>query len=75
MNQETKLDLIYCALVGSELTKDGGLIKDVQDMKKEFKIFRDRAIKSAVYVKVLWLCAGVAGTGIFTIIVEHLSKK
>lgn len=66
-----KLDQMYYALLGNELTKDGGLIgriiqleKDVAVLEQKTETLERERNKSDIYVNILWAAGGVICTGI-----------
>lgn len=75
---EGKVDSIYTALMGSDLTKDGGLIGRVNDIEVKFdlKVKSDEAFRSSL-IRLFWFAFGIGcGSGIisnylFTIL-KHL---
>jgi hypothetical protein len=82
MTIETKMDKIYYALVGNELSQDGGMIQGYRDTREDVKTIKsvlekmkERAIKSSLQVNILWLCAGGLGMAIVSIITDHIFKK
>lgn len=80
-NMEKKVNQIYQALIGSDLAKDGGLIKRVIDMEVEIETLRiklekqtQQDQKTELYVKIMWAMAGVIGSGLVGYIIHSLSK-
>jgi hypothetical protein len=76
-----KVDKIYVALLGSELSKDGGLIQRVVDAEAEILVLRrdleeqkDKESKTALYIKIIWGMAGVIGAGAIEYLISHLGK-
>lgn len=75
---EKKIDSIMVALMGSELTKDGGLIGRVNDIEVKFdmKVKSDEDFRNSL-VRLFWFAFGIGcGSGIistylFTIL-KHL---
>lgn len=76
-----KLDQVYYAMLGSELTKDGGLIgriiqleKDVAVLEQKTESLERERNKSDIYVKILWAAGGVICTGILGYILSIAFK-
>lgn len=74
-----KVSLMYHALVGNEITKDGGLIQRVTDIESDLKKqeqrmdqFHDKLTMLKVYEKVLWLTAGGIISGIIGYLINHV---
>lgn len=75
---EKKIDSIMFALMGSELTKDGGLIGRVNDIEVKFdmKVKSDEAFRNSL-VRLFWFAFGIGcGSGIISTylfsILKHL---
>lgn len=78
---ERKVDKLFVALLGSELTRDGGLVKRVEEGEKELDGVREMLTtrlqkveltnkKIAAYVKILWFLAGTIATAMFVIVIK-----
>ena len=72
-----RLELLYAALVGNEISKDGGLVADISEHKvgmMELSKRMDRLEKSdakkSIYVNIIW---GAAGAIIY-MIAQHFIK-
>lgn len=74
-----KVSLMYYALVGNEMTADGGLIKRVRDVestqekhKTRMDDFDNQLIKMKLYEKLLWLAGGGLAAAVLNFIIGHL---
>lgn len=72
-----KLEMVYAALVGNEIAKDGGLVKDISNQREEIakltkrvEKVEQRESKRQLYVKIIY--AGVVGIIIY--IFTHIFK-
>jgi len=72
-----KLEMVYAALVGNEIAKDGGLVKDISNQRDEIanltkrvEKVEQRESKRQLYVKIIY--AAVAGIVIY--IFTHIFK-
>jgi hypothetical protein len=52
-----KLDKLYISIVGSELSKDGGIFKRIEDVEKEVEVLVQKKYEQ----KIAWVAMGVAG--------------
>lgn len=77
----SKVDELYSALIGSRVTKDGGLVKRVQEQEQDLEEFKvsmtlrmesleKQKIKTAAYVHILYAAAGAVAMAIFTLIIK-----
>lgn len=76
---ENKMDKLYLALMGSDLTNDGGLVKriidlevEVEKLKTEVEKDRKARIKTEVYVYFLWAVGGGLVVTIVSRVIELL---
>lgn len=74
---KARLSEIYVALMGSDISKDGGIVKRLQanEIKIEtFETLIDKAerkiIRVALYVKILWGAAGAVAMAMFALIIK-----
>ncbi|HXS58997.1 MAG TPA: hypothetical protein VN726_22895 [Hanamia sp.] len=72
-----KLEMVYAALVGNEISKDGGLVADIAGQQKQILRLKERIekveakeTKRQLYVNIIW----AAVTGIIVLILSHLFK-
>lgn len=79
---KNKMDKILVALMGSDLSKDGGLVgrildleKNQESLEKEIAQIKKEKVKTELYVKVIWALIGAFGSGIFSYILTLLFKK
>ncbi|HEY4207971.1 MAG TPA: hypothetical protein VGM31_14205 [Puia sp.] len=79
---KNKVDKMYYALLGNELTEDGGLIRRVGESEKEIALLHDRIdqlerknIKGELYLNWLWGLAGFVLSSGFSALIYHLFKK
>jgi len=76
-----KLTILHNALVGSELTSDGGLIKRIIESEGDLDKLREKIYKLekrddslALYVRIIWaLVSGVVAT-VGTLLISHFMK-
>jgi hypothetical protein len=68
-----KLEMVYAALVGNEIAKDGGLVADIAGQQRQISRLKERIEKveknetrKHVYINILWAVAGVVATFVLT---------
>ena len=77
------LDKVYNALVGSELGKDGGLVKRLYQAEQELAILKEKVetietdngkevLKTDIYRKLTFFLAGTVVTAIIGILVKKI---
>lgn len=78
----TKMDTVISALMGNDLTKDGGLVGRIIDLEKSVAVMEEKIeklenekSKSEIYVKILWAAGGVVCTILLTILLNYIFKK
>lgn len=71
-------DRLLVALIGDDITKSGGIVQRLNDhdteldkLKKEIEQMKKDAVKQELYVRTLWLAAGVIATAIFNVFLKH----
>lgn len=76
------LNEVHTALVGNQMTRDGGLIQRVIDSESEVEKLKLRILelesknsKTEFYVKVIWTLAGGMATLVFTFILKLIFKQ
>jgi len=76
-----KVDDVHQALIGSELSKDGGMVKrllycesEVENIKNQINSIEKQHEKLAFYLKIIWGLGGVVLTAIVGFIFTHLIK-
>jgi hypothetical protein len=69
-----KLEMVYAALVGNEIAKDGGLVADIVSQQKQILRLKERIekveareSKRQLYLNIIWGAVGV----IITLIITH----
>lgn len=81
---EIKLTLhkVHTAIVGSELSKDGGIVKRLSDVEsliddyeKRLIVQEKKQIKYNVYTIIMWVCAGGIGMAIFSYVMLLVFHK
>lgn len=77
-----KFDKVLYALIGNELTKDGGIISRVISLEEKLKIaeaelreLKNTAAQNAKHLKWLWGVGGGAATVLTSSIIEILKNK
>lgn len=77
-----QMDRLETALLGSDLTKDGGLVgriieleKDVAVLEEKIEKLENEKSKSDIYVKILWAAGGVVCTIFLTILLNYIFKQ
>jgi hypothetical protein len=72
-----KLEMVYAALVGNEIAKDGGLVADIAGQQKQILRLKERIekveakeSKRQLYVNIIW----GAVSAIIALIVTHFFK-
>jgi hypothetical protein len=73
-----KLELVYAALTGNEISKDEGLVGEIKQQKLELQkltirveIMETKERKRQIYVNIIYAAVGV----IMTVIFEYFIKK
>ncbi len=77
-----RLEVVYNALVGNEITKDGGLVKTVIEQKAEIMLLNDRieAVEKQEdsrqqLIKIIWAIGSFLAAMILTLIVSHYFRQ
>lgn len=77
-----KTHQLYFALMGNELTKDGGLIAmilkvevDALHLSDKIQIIENREDRKNFYISVIWAFAGTIFGGILTALITYFLKK
>lgn len=68
-----KVNDVHQALIGSPLSKDGGMVQRLQECEQNVEELRDKIVaiemnheKSALYLKIIWGLGGVVLTALIT---------
>ena len=76
-----KLEMVYAALVGNEIAKDGGIVADIMHQSEQLKKLAERVqkveereSKRQVYVRIIYACVAMIVTLVGTYIFNHLFK-
>jgi hypothetical protein len=76
-----KLAEMYTALMGSSLTKDGGLVNRVIESENQIELLTLRITeieknghKHKLYLSIIWAIGGAIGTSIILAIISHFIK-
>ena len=76
-----KLEMVYAALVGNEIAKDGGIVADIMHQRDQIKELAERVqkveereSKRQVYVRIIYACVAMIVTLVGTYIFNHLFK-
>ena len=76
-----KLEMVYAALVGNEIAKDGGIVADIMHQREQIKELAERVqkveereSKRQVYVRIIYACVAMIVTLVGTYIFNHLFK-
>jgi hypothetical protein len=67
---ESKVNKMLIALMGSDLTNDGGLIKRIDVMEKRIEKISEAQVKLEIYQKLLWVGAGA----ILLLVIQQIFK-
>lgn len=77
-----KTHQMYFALMGNDLTKDGGLISRIIKVEGKIAIIDEKMIeidkrddRKSFYLSVIWAFVGVISGGIFTSLITYFLKK
>jgi hypothetical protein len=80
-NINKKVDKMYYALMGSEITKDGGLIArivksetSIDILKDEIELLKNRNTKFEVYQRIMWSSLGGVVSMVFAYVINLLIK-
>lgn len=78
---KSKLAEMYTALMGSSLTKDGGLVSRVLDSEHQIERLTTRiqnieknSEKHKQLIQIIWTASGAVGGGIVIAIISHFLK-
>lgn len=81
-NMRVTLDAVHNAIVGSSISKDGGIVGRLIDAEEKLDTLEDRVIsaegkqiKYGLQTKVMWTCLGGVGMAIFAYLVQFIFKK
>lgn len=85
-DMKTKMDQIVVALMGSDLTKDGGIIARINwlegqqeklqvQLDAEVAALKAASSKQQIYQNILWAMAGAICTGIFAFVMKNILTK
>lgn len=76
------LEEISTALLGSKLTKDGGLVRRIDDLEhraeeleEKIEEHEKRTTRMEIYQKIMWTCTGGASVLLVKFILEIIFKK
>lgn len=68
---DTKLTQVVDALLGNSLTKEGGLVNDYKNLKREVKILQDKvAVQESFKSKILW---GISIITIIALVLKYIA--
>lgn len=80
-NINSKVDKMYYALMGSDITKDGGLVarvvkgeQKIETLKDEVEEIKKKNAKIEVYQRFIWGAVGSSVTLMFTYVINILIK-
>jgi hypothetical protein len=80
-SMKLKMDILHNALVGSELSADGGLIKRIVEAEKEVVDLERRVLSlekkennNSLYVKLIWGLVSAGFATVATLIISHFLK-
>lgn len=62
------------AVVGSPVTKDGGLVKRIEDLENQVEDLKTKFIKNDIYLRWIWALGGFAGSALFTYVLKIIFK-
>ena len=72
-----KVDSMFFALVGSEITKDGGIVNENKELKFELSLIKRKVeelekkdVRRGVYITLVWM----ALTAFITILIQRFLK-
>lgn len=72
-----QVDKMYTALIGNEITQDGGLVGQIKNIDHRQNKLDERMgkmektiIKMAVYIKLFWASIGSTATAVFSLIIK-----
>jgi hypothetical protein len=70
----SRVQLVYNAITGNDLTKDGGMVQDIRELRElcrrqgeRIETLEKKEVAKSLYVKILWLALGA----IVTLILKH----
>jgi len=77
-----QVDKMYLALMGSDIAKDGGLVRRIEDLEKnveeiktDLTVIKADASKSRWHVNVMWGASGAVAMALFSLLLSYLFKK
>lgn len=65
-----KINQLYVALVGDDISKDGGLVERINELEKLVEIVEKRSIRTAMYVKWLWGTGGAVIMAAYSLFIK-----
>lgn len=78
---KTKIDELFTALMGSRLTKDGGLVSRLERLEDENEKLREKIeemekkdVKSDTRLNIIWAIIGFAGAALGNYLISLLKK-
>lgn len=70
-----KIDEVYFAIIGSPISKDGGLIKRINETERTIDIWDKKMQKISLKTNILWTLVGMVGAAFVKIVYDILIKK
>lgn len=77
-----RMEEISVALLGSNLTKDGGLVKRIaelelrsEELEEKIREHEKKTARMEIYQKIMWTCTGGAAVLLVKFILEIILKK
>lgn len=78
-SMKTKVDILHHALIGSEMTKDGGLVHRIIESERNIAILEGKietlekaTDKRDMYIRIIWGLASAGIATVFTLVINKL---
>jgi hypothetical protein len=76
-----KVDRLYLAFVGNDLTQDGGVVKRVSDLEEDVALLKEhydesskKDFKILFYLRIVWILVGGLGFELIKYILDIIAK-
>jgi outer membrane murein-binding lipoprotein Lpp len=78
----SKMGNLYIAILGSDITKDGGMVGRIIQLEAQVKTLESKVeemetakVKTELYVKIMWGMVGAFASGIFLYVLNLIFYK
>lgn len=77
-----KVDQVFNALLGNQLTQDGGLVgrimdleKENSDLRKKIEDIESKGAKSDIKMNIIWAVGGVLAAALLKFFMDYITNK